>query len=141
MQQPPTNPALLGVRGADVAGQGAALVVPASAHLGVVNRRSWRATTTSLQAKKGVRATRARAPARPAGVGRAGVGVKRASPDNMEAEAERGVGTECAPPSKCCRQGKVQVARHGGKCGVSIGKGCDLTPTSMFIDVVLRVHM
>ena len=141
MQQPPTNPALLGVRGADIAGHGAALVVAASAHLGVVNRRRWRATTTSLQAKKGVRATRARAPARPAGVGRAGVGVKRASPDNMEAEAESGVGTECAPASKCSRRGTVQVVGHGGKCGAAIGEGCDLTLTSMFIDVVLREHM
>ena len=138
LQQQPAKSVLLGVRGAAVAGQGAVLVMDALTNPGVVKRRRWRATTTSSQSKKGARAAKARAST--ARAGRAGVGVKRRSPDNTEAEEESDVDSECAPASKRGGRGKVQVVSHRGK-PVQSGVGCDQTLTSMFIAVVLRVHM
>ena len=130
LQQPPPKPVLISARGAEGVGQGVA-----STHSGAVNRHCWRAATAS-QANDRVRAAKARAST--ARAGRAGVGVKRRSPDNTEAE-ESDVDSECAPASKCGGRGKVQGVSHRGK-PVQSGVGCDQTLTSMS-DVVLRAHM
>ena len=123
-QQPPANPGLRTERGTD----GATHAQAASAHKGTTARRRWRATTTS-QSTKGVRAARAKAPDLAAGARRAGVGVKRRSPDNMEAAEESGEDNEWAPASKCGRRGTVQVARQGGEYSVAEGgwKGSTIT--------------